>query len=164
MGKETKTKTKIFCLDTSVFINAWNYKYPIDVFPRLWEELETLGENGCLKSPEEVYNEIKAKDDKLTAWVKDRSDLFFEKETEEIQVLVTEILKKHPRLLDTKKGRSGADVWVIAFAEYYDGIVVSEELNRSKPGKSPKIPDVCDDLDVPHMDTITFIRAIELSF
>lgn len=123
-----------------------------------------MGENGLIKSPEEVLNEIKKKDDNLSDWIKDRASSIFEKEIEGIQGLVVEILADHPRLLDTKKGRSGADVWVIAFAEFYGGIAVSDETKRTNTGKSPKIPDVCEFRGVNHMDTIAFIRAVGLSF
>jgi len=154
----------IYCLDTSIYINAWNHRYPIDIFPGLWNEIEEMSEYGQIKSPEEVLNEIKKKDDDLSKWIKDHTLSAFEKEVEDIQEIAMDILKDHPRLLDTKKGRSGADVWVIAFAEYYDGIAVSDETKRTNIGKSPKIPDVCESRNVNHMDTIAFIRSVGLSF
>ena len=49
-------------------------------------------------------------------------------------------MKDHPRLVDTVKGRSGADPFVIALAATTNPTmtVVTEE----QPGKT-KIPDVC---------------------
>jgi Domain of unknown function (DUF4411) len=56
------------------------------------------------------------------------------------QTHLTRIMKAHPRLVDTVKGRSGADPFVIALAATADPlmVVVSEETF----GKT-KIPDVC---------------------
>jgi hypothetical protein len=57
-----------------------------------------------------------------------------------MQGLVAQIMRDHPKLVDTTKGRSGADPFVIALAATVDPkmTVITEET----PGKE-RIPDVC---------------------
>ena len=59
---------------------------------------------------------------------------------DDTQNAVARIMRDHPKLVDTTKGRSGADPFVIALATTVNPMmtVVTEEA----PGKS-RIPDVC---------------------
>jgi hypothetical protein len=59
---------------------------------------------------------------------------------DDIQGHLTRIMANHPRLVDTVRGRSGADPFVIALAATTDPsmVVVTEEF----AGKI-RIPDVC---------------------
>ncbi len=132
----------IFCLDTSAWMDGWSRDYPKDVFPSLWKNLETQITTGNIKSSEEVYVEIKKKDDELYSWLKNRKIKIFVPIEEEIQELVSEILADHPRLVDTKKNRSQADPFVIATAEYLNAVLVTGEKASNKI-EIPKIPDVC---------------------
>src|SRR5690606_2388943 len=80
--------------------------------------------------------------DELHAWCKKHAEMFLPI-NDELQHNVIEIMGSYPRLVDTVKGRSAADPFVIAVARMNDPeyIVLSEE----NPGRlnSPKIPDVC---------------------
>ena len=95
---------------------------------------------GRLRSSIEVYNELEKKDDELFKWCKDRKETLFVELDEETQRLVTQIMANYPRLVDTVKGRSGADPFVIALAVTTKPsmVVVTEE----SPGRM-RIPDVC---------------------
>jgi Domain of unknown function (DUF4411) len=66
------------------------------------------------------------------------------------------IMAKHEKLVDTSKGKSGADAFVIAFAITHKPTltVVSEESGG--PAKNPKIPYVC------HQEDIRCIGLLEL--
>ena len=150
-----------FCLDTSALIEPWRRRYPLDVFPTFWETLDEWAETGRVVAPEEVLVEIRKVDDDLKAWLEDRRYLFLPP-VEEVQVAVLEIMAGHPRLVDTKKGRSIADPWGIAQAEVSGAVVVTEE-ERAK-GASPKIPDVCDFRKVEHTNVLGLIRAMGLRF
>lgn len=72
------------------------------------------------------------------------------------------ILASHKRLVDTKKGRSIADPWVIAQAQVMSAVIVTEE--QPSRGSSPKIPDVCEALGVQYTNVIGLIRAMGLQF
>jgi Domain of unknown function (DUF4411) len=59
---------------------------------------------------------------------------------DDTQAIVAQIMRDHPKLVDTTKGRSGADPFVIALAATVDPamtVVTEEALGKSR------IPDVC---------------------
>jgi predicted nucleic acid-binding protein len=150
-----------FCLDTNAFIEPWRSRYPIDVFPTFWQTLDEWGRDGVIVAPEEVLHEIEKVDDELLAWLKVRRYIF-EVPDEVVQQKLKAILAQFQRLVDTKKGRSIADPWVIAQAQVLGAIVVTEEV--ASKGKSPKIPDVCESLKVPYTNVLGLIRKMKLKF
>src|SRR5437879_13226899 len=102
-----------YCVDTSGWIDGWQRYYPPDVFPTLWTKLDVLVKNGEIISSEEVYVELAKKSDELHDWIKDRKQMLVPL-SEEIQRLASELLAKHPRLVDTIRRRSKSDPFVIA--------------------------------------------------
>lgn len=130
----------IYSIDSSALIHGWHRIYRPKNFGFVWERLDTLIEEGRLRSSIEVYNELEKKDDELFEWCKERKEKMFVEIDEPTQSHVKRIMKSYPRLVDTGKGRSGADPFVVALAATTDPfmIVVTEE----NPGKT-KIPDVC---------------------
>jgi hypothetical protein len=131
----------IYCIDTSAWLDGWVRDYPLDVFPTLWDKLSTGIELGDLKCSEEVYVELSKKDDGLLDWIKTRKQVLVPID-EEIQKIVSQLLADYPRLVDTKRGRSQADPFVIATAEHLSATVVTGE-RASGNLNVPKIPDVC---------------------
>jgi hypothetical protein len=93
-----------------------------------------------LRASIEVFNELQKKEDELLAWCKDRKDTLFVEIDDDIQAHLTRIMGNHPRLVDTVKGRSSADPFVIALAATTNPcmMVVTEEYE----GRT-RIPDVC---------------------
>jgi len=41
-----------YVFDTSALIAAWVRTYPPDLFPRVWDEMDSLASNGRLVMPE----------------------------------------------------------------------------------------------------------------
>jgi hypothetical protein len=130
----------IYSIDSSALIHGWRRAYRPKNFGFVWEHLHGLVEQSRLRASVEVYNEIQKKDDELLAWCKERKEAMFVEIDDQIQTHLARIMNAHPRLVDTAKGRSGADPFVIALAATADPsmVVVSEETF----GKT-KIPDVC---------------------
>jgi hypothetical protein len=93
-----------------------------------------------LRASIEVYYELEKKDDEIICLGKDRKEKMFCEIDDNTQAIVAAIMRDHPRLVDTVKGRSGADPFVIALAQTTKPfmVVVTEE----SPGKT-RIPDVC---------------------
>jgi uncharacterized protein DUF4411 len=77
---------------------------------------------------------------------------------DKIQPIVSQILTTHRRLVDTRKNRSMADPFVIALAHVENGAVVSTELRSLNPQRKPNIPDVCDDMRIPHLTLVDVLR------
>lgn len=95
---------------------------------------------GQVAATELVLDELKRKDDEAYEWARARSQMFVPIDGA-IQSVVRDILSNHPRLVDQRKGRSGADPFVIALAEINNaGAVTDENLGSAT---KPHIPDVC---------------------
>jgi hypothetical protein len=153
---------KIYCLDTNVFIEAWNNRYPIDLMPDFWAALEELGQGGIIISPDEVLLELSKTDDDLHKWAKNHSRIFQAPDAL-VQSHLRRVLMASPRLIDSKKGRNQADPFVVAQALAASAVVVSEEI--SSPGsKSPKVPDVCSTHDIECIKLLDFMRQVGLRF
>jgi hypothetical protein len=130
----------VYSIDSSALIRGWRGIYRPKNFPFVWDQLDTLIKEGRLCASIEVYNELEKKDDELFKWCKERKAEMFVEIDQAIQTQVVRIMKNHPRLVDTAKGRSGADPFVIALAATSNPpmVVVTEEFT----GKT-RIPDVC---------------------
>lgn len=145
-----------YCFDTSVFINARQRDYPPDVFPTIWTNIERLIANFLILAPEEVRVELERKDDEILKWARERSHMFIPIDAS-IQLAVTEILRRYPRLIDTRRSRSGADPFVVALAQIRDLTVVTYEKKTGNLAK-PNIPDVCEALNIEKMSLLDLAR------
>ena len=152
-----------YCIDTSSLVHAYQRSYPPDVLPLLWDEkLDELIVTGQLVSPFDVLEELKQKHDELYEWAKARQQMFIE--IDHYQDELSGIMAAFPRLVDTKKGKSGADPMVIALAASKNPgyTVVTEESFGSD--KSPRIPDVCRDRGIRCINVLQLLRDQSWSF
>jgi hypothetical protein len=124
--------------------------------PALWEGLDDLISSGDLRATEEVIVELERKEDDLFEWVQAR-DLLSVPIDAAVQPLVTAILVTHPKLLDTRKNRSGADPFVIALAKQHGCTVVTNERATNSPER-PNIPDVCNAMSIRVINVLDLIR------
>ena len=146
----------MYCFDASVFINAWQRDYPPDVFPTMWNNMENLAADFGIVTPEEVRVELERKDDAVLKWILGRPHVLIPIDAS-IQLAVTEILRQYPRLIDTRKGRSGADPFVIALAQIRGLPVVTYEKERGNLDR-PNIPDVCNALNIESISLVDLAR------
>ena len=151
-----------YCIDTSAILDGWSRWYPIDNFPAYWDNVEELINLGELICPEIVLDELKKKEDGAHKWFKARSKIS-RPLLEEIQIAAKEILVKYPRLVDSMKGRSGADPFVIALAQIENATVVTGEAPR-KSEKKAAIPDVCSNMGINCINTVGLIKAKNWKF
>ncbi|MCI0736473.1 MAG: DUF4411 family protein [Beijerinckiaceae bacterium] len=155
---------RIYCFDTSALIHAWVRAYPPKHFSGLWKELDGLIAAERMLSSVEVYNELKKKDDELADWAKSRKNELFREIDSLVQGAVVTLMRKYPKLVDTNKGKSGADPFVIAQAMSANPmfIVVTQEDGGSQA--RPKIPYVCAQEGVTCMCILDVIQAENWSF
>lgn len=155
---------EIYCVDTSALIHASTRAYPPRRFPRLWKALEDLIEVNRLIISIEVYRELERKDDEVFAWAKERKDALCREIDDDVQTHVIRLMRDYPRLVDTTKGKSGGDPFVIAQALAANPhlVVVTEEKGGS--ANSPKIPFVCDQEGVRRISLLELIDAEDWSF
>ena len=151
-----------YSMDTSALIEGWYRRFPPDIVPGFWDNIDELIQNGNLKATEEVLVELEKKDDVIHNWVKERENLFILID-EEIQFVVREILSNHKTLIDSRRNRSSADPFVIALAKINSSIVITEEL-PTQSNNRPHIPDVCHALDIGYVNLIDLSRIENWKF
>lgn len=150
-------KGSAFSIDASSFLDAWARQYPPDNFPSFWEQMDKAAASGKLKVSEEIVEELAKKDDGASKWINDRPAMIVPTD-EEVQRHVRDILKRHPRLVNAGKSRSGGDPFVIAVARIHGCAVITSEIPSNNISK-PKIPDVCIPLGVQYVTLLEFIRS-----
>ena len=151
-----------YSIDTSAIMDGWVRNYPPDVFPGLWQHIDSLIDGGHLRATEEVLRELKRQSDELYRWARARETLFIPLD-ESIQMKVAEILRSHPKLIDQRRNRSGADPFVIALAAVNRCSVVSGEL-PTKSERRPHIPDVCAARGIECITLLSLLRREGWSF
>lgn len=149
-----------YSIDTSAILDAWVRYYPIDTFPTFWVNFEKFITNGTGVASELIKHELTVKDDGCIKWFQsNRLDLFFQPIDDDIQNHVTELMKNpnYQRLVEDRKGTNGADPFVIALAQSKNLIVVTGEKATRNIAK-PKIPDVCNDLNIQCITVLELMR------
>ncbi len=150
-----------YVFDSGPFIDLKNY--PQDVFSSLWTNFAQLIKSGDIISSTEVLREIENYDDKIADWAKLNKQIFI-KPTIEEQILVQQILAKHPDLVKEEAillGKPYADPFVIAQAKVHNSILIHNE--KYKPN-AHKIPNVCADFGVNETALFEFFRKERWSF
>ena len=146
----------IYCIDTSALLDAWVRWYPPDLFPSLWTRIEDLITDGSIIAPEDVLYELERKDDDLSSWARKHRNMFHALD-EPLQAATNEILSGFPKLVESRKERSGADPFVIALARITGAAVVTGEKNTGTADR-PKIPNVCDAFAIRWISIVSLIR------
>lgn len=159
----------LYILDSSSLIDLHRHN-PMDVYPTVWKELESLIKKDRIIAPREVLDEITSGDDELVKWAKKYKDMFRHKTREQIKE-VKRILKDYPSMVkDVNK--HDADVWIIALALEMTSLkqqklaplktlVVTEEGKR---GNRIKIPWVCEKYGLRSINIIEMFRIERLTF
>ena len=151
----------LYCVDTSAWLDGWRRHYPADVFPSMWRKIEEQVAAGIIVSSEDVYIELGKKDDDLHKWIQSRKQMLIAP-SEAIQQKVANLLAKYPRLVDTLKGRSQADPFVIATAGELNAAVVTGESGGTL--EKPRIPFVCQTEGIKCISFLEMIRELKLTF
>jgi len=172
-----------YCFDSGAFLYMARNRYPFyprDVFPQLWEKVETLVENEQLFICQEAFEEMsggqstsvanKSNEDKLISWMeemKSKNASFVRKTNENIQRCAEKISSDYPMLIDQNRPKD-ADPYIIAHAQISNAVVVTQELLPKKPTANPKfmgkIPDVCKHLNIECVDLVDFMRKEKMVF
>ena len=156
-----------YLLDTNVFIEAKNRYYGLDFCPAFWDWLVMQNRAGRVASIENVAEEIRRGDDALTVWAKARDDGFFLRPDDAVVSALIEVsdwaTKKRYQQNAVAEFLGNADCWLVAHALALECTVITEEV-REKNMKKIKIPDACDDLGLPCMNTYEMLRQERAMF
>jgi ribosomal protein L18E len=161
------TTSHKYCLDSNIYINAWNNHYAYDFCPQYWDTLKSLIENKVILLPKVIYKELLNKDDNLKKWIK-QFDKIAVKENAKIIKCFNDLMQKdemHKHLVDIKREKSEADPWLIAHALAIQGVVVSNEAPvAGKSQKKVKIPDVCNNMGIECINEFELVRRLNIHF
>jgi hypothetical protein len=148
---------RVYCIDTSSLIAAWQERYPIENFPPFWSKMDALIVEKRLVAPIEVLNEVQKRSDELHVWLNERRSMFRELD-EAIQIEAAQVLERFPRLVGERKLRTSADPFVIALARVEGLEIVTDEKPTGVPSR-PNIPDVCAAFGMNPLSILDLIKA-----
>lgn len=155
-----------YTIDTSAILDAWTRYYPIDLFPTFWANITNLVQSKRASAIVLVRYELDKKDDGCVKWFDTNGlDSFFDEISTEIQNEVISILsnKHHQRLIEERKGQYGADPFIIAHAKLKNLTLVTGERPANNIQR-PKIPDVCNDLNIRWINIQSLMREEKWQF
>ena len=162
-----------YLLDANVFIQAHRELYPFDVFPTFWERLKDENEKGNISSIEPIYKERNSSSgsDELSTWSKtlDKARWFLPIDDEECQIRFKTIANwtsNHERYKETAKSvfLDDPDSLIIAKAKALGVTVVTQEKPAPESKNRIRIPDVCNEFDVPYINLLQLIRNLKVRF
>lgn len=163
----------VYILDTNVFIQAHRLYYSFDVVPGFWDSLVDFGQKGTIQSIDWVRDEIISSHDELARWIKGDGLVLFRDTitSNKSDAVITaykqvgSFVEKTARYQDIHRETflAGADGWVVAYAQVIGGTVVTMEQPASA-GTKVKIPDVCDAVHVPWINTYCMLRYLGVRF
>jgi hypothetical protein len=138
----------IYSLDTSALIDGLERYYSPEVFSGLWEAVDDLIESGRCIASEEVWEEVKRKDEAAMSWAQPRRAKLFIPTDSAITAEVRSILQTYPRMVMSGGRRNRADPFVVATAKLRNATVVTGEGDNGNMTR-PKIPFVCAEMGIP---------------
>lgn len=165
-----------YCLDTSVFIQAYRSYYAFDIAPPFWNALVTLSKNGVITTPYAVYRELMDGDaDELRKWAKDHGKTLFIEPDSKVNEAYRQVAEfANTRYEDQHWIRDflkGADPWVISQAKAHNLIVVTMEGVKQAENISKasgrfigriKIPNMCGHFGIKTVSTYELLRTLKI--
>lgn len=155
----------MYLIDTNILIEG-SRRYPFEIFPGYWRELENLSVSGKLFFHEKVKDEIVVWGDQISDW--------FNKTVAPATVLKIneeELSSYRDLVVWTKEKRlplykpeavteflSVADSWMVASANSRDFKIVTYEAGAPNGTKRVKIPDAAQAFGVQCIDPIQMLR------
>jgi len=165
--------TTSFVIDSDVLITAKNRYYAFSICPGFWESLLYGHSMGVVSSIDRVQQELSngSPDDDLVQWVKQSAPGSFFHLCVESAVIdaFREIIlwsQRHGQYTDAAKAKfaSGADGWLVAYSRVNGATVVTNEQPAPDSKKEIKLPDVCTQFSVPHVDTFSMLQKLKVQY
>lgn len=157
-----------YLLDANTYIQAKNQYYGMDICPAYWAWLDQQFDQGLIGSVDMIARELKEGNDQLADWVRERPTHFIENDDMDTQAVFAQIVdvvmngdyNPGNRDLFLAKG----DPWIIAKASVMGATVVTHESRVAPETRKVKVPNICQQFEVPCMDTFQFLRELEARF
>ena len=159
----------IYLLDANVLIVASRTYYRLNKVPEFWDWLIHHGNEGHVKIPIEIYEEVKAGNDDLADWIKlekVKEALLLDEEVEVSVVSHVVETGYAPDLTDDEIEKIGRDPFLVAHALHNseERCVVTTEVSRPRRERANRhLPDVCRDLGITTYNTFEFSHELDFS-
>lgn len=157
----------MYSVDTNVFLDWWDRRYPPDVFACVKKSIEQLIAENKIFAPERVLEEIESVGSSgLIQWVKQHKKIFVQHDTR-LQEEAQKIQFRYPDLIDTTTPYDEADRWIIALANIQKLIVVTHETyarKKKNPERKLYIPDVCKSMNIRCIELLALMRNEQWHF
>ncbi|HKV98817.1 MAG TPA: DUF4411 family protein [Vicinamibacterales bacterium] len=163
----------LYVLDSNIFIEAKKRYYRFQVCPGFWDALLWQHSQGAIVSIDRVKAEIEHHQDDLKDWTCNTmpGGCFKATNDEAVTTAYGDAIKwvmGNPQFTPEARAlfsqETVADAWVIAYAKAHGATVVTEEKLDLQTRKRVKIPNVCQALGVPYMDTFDMLSALSTRF
>lgn len=157
-----------YLLDANTYIQAKNQYYGMDICPAYWHWLDLQYEKGVIGSVDMIAKELKDGNDDLAHWVRDRPAHFIKNDDIDTQLIFTQIVHKimtgdyNPGNRDDFLAK--ADPWIIAKAKSIGATIVTHESFVHAGTRKVKIPNICQQFEVPCLNTFQFLRELNARF
>ena len=107
----------LYLIDANVLIDANRDSYPIARVPQFWDWLIVMGQQGRVKVPLEIYEEIIVGNDALTSWLKDNKNAILLDESVSANMVANVVDRGYANdLTDDELLKMGNDPFLIAYA------------------------------------------------
>ena len=142
--------------------------YAFDLAPGFWRGLEQNASTGRIKSIDKVKQELDKGKDDLAEWANTEfKDAFATTNRQgviDVYVRIMGWVAGISQYTDAAKHEfaSGADGWLVAFAEACGGVIVTQEMPAPHARNKIKIPEVCHRFGVAYADTFAMLRALNI--
>lgn len=157
----SRLDSQVFIVDADPWIACHEERYPIDVFPGLWDCISDAAGNEMIRTPRQAMRETGDGSKGVSAWIRIRRPTILLQETIAVARRMNEVVLKFPTL--THGVEESADPWLVAHAMGTSGaVVVTEEGRGLGRGGRPKLPDVCAAFGVTSINALKMLRRLGL--
>ncbi|MDK8685466.1 DUF4411 family protein [Corynebacterium pseudodiphtheriticum] len=161
----------MYLVDTNILLNAFNY-YPRSVFPSYWKVFEARLSSGEFCVHEQVYEELKKKDDDKIRWLEATvpKDRLLTKDSAELGLYAEFTqwarFERNPAY-QTKAVRdflNHADSWLVASAAARRLTLLTNETASPQKINRVKIPDAAAAFGVSCYTNLEFLKSENIQF
>lgn len=158
-----------FVIDTNVLIEAYRRYYAFDLAPKFWSEIINHVGADHIVCVDRVQAELIKGNDELAKWIKACGCSFLptaEANTIDAYGNLMQWAANETRFTPQARAEFAtvADAWIVAFAAAHGDIVTTLEMPAINSKKKIKIPDACNALSVPLVDTFTMLKRLGVKF
>lgn len=159
-----------YLVDSNAFIEPFQKYYPFSLVPQYWDVLKLGHKNGIVFTIDHVRTELKVQKDALSEWVERLPPAFFldtsapefqRRYGDIIHWVVSQDFRDKPK----EDFASGADGWLVAYAEIEKHTIVTQEsLKPPDTRKHVSIPNVCRQFGVDFINVFEFFRRLSAMY